>query len=48
MSSVNRLSGDGFLTNCDLLEVSLYKLLRKGADVVIRKIKAEILPHAYR
>jgi hypothetical protein len=46
MCSINGLSEEELLTNCDLLQTSLYKILRKGADVTFRNIKAEILPHA--
>lgn len=46
MCSINGLSEEEILTNCDLLQTSLYKILRKGADVILHNIKAEILPHA--
>jgi hypothetical protein len=46
MCSINGLSEEELLTNCDLLQTSLYKILRKGADVILHSIKAEILPHA--
>ena len=39
-------SQEDLLTNCDLLQASLYKILRSRADVIIRNIRAEILPHA--
>jgi hypothetical protein len=46
MCSINGLSEEDLLTNCDLLQASLYKILRSRADVIIRNIRAEILPHA--
>ena len=43
MCSINGLSEEDLLTNCDLLQASLYKILRSRADVIIRNIRAEIL-----
>jgi predicted transcriptional regulator YheO len=46
MCSVDGLSEEELLTNFDLLEKSLQRVLRKGAEVVLHDIKIEILTHA--
>jgi hypothetical protein len=46
MSSMDGLSEEELLTNFDLLEKSLQRVLRKGAEVVLHDIKIEILTHA--
>jgi hypothetical protein len=46
MCSVDGLSEEELLTNFDLLEKSLRRVLRKGAEVVLHDIKKEILTHA--
>jgi hypothetical protein len=44
--SVYNLSENELLTNYDLLEKSLYKILDKGANGILRKTRFEILRHA--
>ena len=44
--SVNGLSEKELLTNYDLFEKSLYRVLRKGADVILHDIRRELLVHA--
>jgi hypothetical protein len=44
--SIDRLSKEELLTNFDLLEKSLQRVLRKGAQVVLHDIKIEILTQA--
>ena len=46
ISSVYKLSEKELLTNYDLLEKSLYKILGKTANGIIRKIRSEILRYA--
>jgi hypothetical protein len=46
MCSIDGLSEEELLTNFDLLEKSLQRVLRKGAEVVLHDIKTEILTHA--
>jgi hypothetical protein len=46
MRSMDGLSEEELLTNFDLLEKSLQRVLRKGAEVVLHDIKIEILTHA--
>jgi hypothetical protein len=44
--SINGLSEKELLTNYDLFEKSLYRVLRKGAGVILRDLKRELLVHA--
>ena len=44
--SINELSEKELLTNYDLFEKSLYRVLRKGAEVILRDLKRELLIHA--
>ncbi len=44
--SINRLSEEKLLTNYDLFEMSLQRILRKEADVILHHLKTEILTHA--
>jgi hypothetical protein len=44
--SINGLSEKELLTNYDLFEKSLYRVLRKGAEVILRDLKRELLVHA--
>ena len=44
--SINELSEKELLTNYDLLEKSLYRVLRKGAEVILRDLKRELLVQA--
>jgi predicted transcriptional regulator YheO len=46
LCSVDGLSEEELLTNFDLLEKSLQRVLRKGAEIVLHDIKTEILTHA--
>jgi len=46
MCSMDGLSEEELLTNFDLLEKSLQRVLRKGAEVVLHDIKIETLIHA--
>jgi hypothetical protein len=46
MCSIDGLSEEELLTNFDLLEKSLQRVLRKGAEVILHDIKIEILTHA--
>lgn len=44
--SINGLSEKELLTNYDLFEKSLYRVLRKGAAVIFLDIRRELLVHA--
>lgn len=44
--SINGLSEKELLTNYDLFEKSLYRVLRKGAEVILHYLKRELLVHA--
>ena len=44
--SINELSEKELLTNYDLFEKSLYRVLRKGAEVILRDLKRELLVRA--
>jgi hypothetical protein len=44
--SINGLSEKEILTNYDLFEKSLYKVLRKGAEVILHYLKRELLVQA--
>ena len=44
--SINELSEKELLTNYDLYEKSLYRVLRKGAEVILRDLKRELLVRA--
>ena len=44
--SINGLSEKELLTNYDLFEKSLYKVLRKGAEVILHYLKRELLVQA--
>ena len=44
--SINELSEKELLTNYDLFEKSLYRVLRKGAEVILRDLKRELLVQA--
>jgi predicted transcriptional regulator YheO len=46
MCSIDGLSEEELLTNFELLEKSLQRVLRKGAEVILHDIKIEILTHA--
>ena len=44
--SINELSEKELLRNYDLFEKSLYRVLRKGAEVILSDLKRELLVHA--
>jgi len=44
--SINGLSEKELLTNYDLFEKSLYRVLRKGAEVILHYLKRELLVQA--
>ncbi len=44
--SINELSEKELLTNYDLFEKSLYRVIRKGAEVILRDLKRELLVQA--